>query len=107
AGVEVGTDHPLVLAPDLPAQLRAFQARHPELSWEELRQRIVEVFARIQEAWSEGKWERARPYETDFLFQQHRYWIERYAAEGLRNRVEDVVVTDFGVAKVTVDAFLE
>ncbi|MFN7144695.1 MAG: TIM44-like domain-containing protein [Myxococcota bacterium] len=107
AGVEVGTNHPLVVAPDLPAQLRAFQARHPELSWEELRARIVEVFTRVQEAWSEGKWERARPYETDFLFQQHRYWIERYAAEGLKNRMDRLEVTDVALAKVSVDAYLE
>lgn len=106
-GVEVGTDLPLVLAPDLPAQLRAFQARHPETSWEELRGRFVEIFLRIQGAWSDGTWEKARPYETDFLFQQHRYWMERYAAEGLRNRMERVQVTDVAIAKVALDAWFE
>lgn len=107
AGIEVGTDLPLVLAPDLPAQLRAFQARHPETSWPELRARFVEVFVRIQEAWSEQTWEKARPFETDFLFQQHRYWIERYAAEGLKNRMDRVQVTDVALARIAVDAYLE
>lgn len=107
AGVEEGTNLPLVLAPDLSAQVRAMQARHPELAWPALKQRIVEIFLRIQEAWSEGKWELARPFETDFLFQQHRYWIERYAREGLRNRLGDVTVTDVTLAKVGSDAFYE
>lgn len=107
AGVEVGTDLPLVLAPDLPAQLRAFQARHPEFRWEGFRSRVTEVFTRIQQAWSDGKWEKARPYETDFLFQQHRYWIDRYAAEGLRNGSSDITVTDVVLARITVDAYLE
>ena len=107
AGIEAGTELPLVLAPDLPAQLRAFQARHPEVRWEELRARFVEVFLRIQESWSSGSWERARPFETDFLFQQHRYWIDRYAADGLRNRMDRIEVTDVAIAKVSVDAYLE
>lgn len=107
AGVEEGTSHPLVQAPDLAAQLRAFRARHPELDWDALQKRIVETFLKIQEAWGEGKWEKARPYETDFLFQQHRYWIERYAREGLRNRLDQVRVTDVALAKVSVDAFYE
>ncbi|MDP2310107.1 MAG: TIM44-like domain-containing protein [Pseudomonadota bacterium] len=107
AGVEVGTELPLVLAPDLPAQLRAFQARHPEFRWEGFRARAVEVFTRIQQAWSDGKWEGARPFETDFLFQQHRYWIDRYAAEGLRNGSSDITVTDVVLARITVDAYVE
>ncbi|MDP2311814.1 MAG: TIM44-like domain-containing protein [Pseudomonadota bacterium] len=107
AGVEAGTDLPIVLAPDLPAQLRAFQARHPDFQWEGFRSRVIEVFVRIQQAWSDGKWEQARPFETDFLFQQHRYWIERYAAEGLRNGSANIQVTDVVLARVTVDAYLE
>jgi predicted lipid-binding transport protein (Tim44 family) len=106
-GVEEGTDYPLVQAPDLAAQRRALHARHPEFDWSDFRKRAIEIFTLIQAAWSAGSWEKARPYETDFLYQQHRYWIERYNREGLRNRVEDVVVTDIGVAKITVDAFLE
>ena len=107
AGVEEGTNLPLVMAPDLPARLRAFQARHPEVRWDDLRGRFVEIFGKIQEAWSSGRWEQARPYETDFLFQQHRYWMERYAAEGLRNRLDRVTVTDVVPARIGTDAWLE
>jgi predicted lipid-binding transport protein (Tim44 family) len=107
AGVEAGTELPIVLAPDLAAQVRAFQARHADFEWEGFRARVIEVFERIQRAWSDGKWEEARPFETDFLFQQHRYWIERYAAEGLRNGSSDVRVTDVVLARITVDAYLE
>ncbi len=107
AGVEAGTELPLVLASDLPAKLRAFQARHPEFHWAEFRQRAVEVFTRIQQSWSDGNWEGARPFETDFLFQQHRYWIDRYASERLRNRMDAIAVTDIAIARIHVDAYLE
>ncbi len=106
-GVEKGTDLPLVAAPDLPAAARALSARHPELHWPDFRRRVEEIFVEIQTAWSEGTWEKARPYETDFLFQQHRYWIERYAREGLRNRSADLRVTEVVPAKIAVDAYFE
>lgn len=106
-GVEKGTDMPLVAAPDLPAAARALTARHPELHWPDFRRRVEEIFVEIQNAWSEGRWEKARPYETDFLFQQHRYWMERYAREGLRNRSADLRVTEVVPAKIAVDAYFE
>jgi predicted lipid-binding transport protein (Tim44 family) len=107
AGWEVGTDLPLVAAPDLAAQLRALLARHPDLKWEDLHSRFTEIFLRIQRAWSGGRWEDARPFETDFLFQQHRYWMERYAKEGLRNHIARVHVADIKPARVTIDPYVE
>jgi predicted lipid-binding transport protein (Tim44 family) len=106
-GVEVGTDLPTVRAPDATAQLRAISARDPSFSWNDFRRHAIEVFGKIQSAWGEMKWEQARPYETDFLFQQHRYWIDRYREEGYRNRIDDAVVTGVDLARVSIDAHIE
>lgn len=106
-GVEAGTRNPIVQAPDLPVRLRELQARHPDFQWAAFRARVVDTFQRIQGAWSDQAYEKARPLETDFLFQQHRYWIERYRAEGLRNRLDKVRVTDVVPAKVELDAYVE
>jgi predicted lipid-binding transport protein (Tim44 family) len=98
---------PLVTAPDLPAASRALNARHPELRWPDFRKRVEETFLVIQKAWGDAEYEAARPFETDFLYQQHRYWIERYQKEGLRNKLSDVRVTDVMPAKITLDAYYE
>lgn len=107
AGIEAGTELPTMMDPDLGAATRAFQARHPEFHWTAFRGRVVEIFTHIQRAWSDGTWEKARPYETDFLFQQHRYWIDRYKAEGYRNRMADLQVTDVLLVKIKLDAYFE
>ena len=106
-GMEVGTDLPLVQAPDLGAQMRALSARHPELFADEFEAFVRAVFTRIQVAWSTLRYEDARPFETDALYQQHRAWIERYRKAGLRNRCEDLRIGSVLIARVGVDAWVE
>lgn len=107
AGVEAGTRTPTRSDADLGAQMRRFQARHPGESWDALRERFVALFTRVQAAWSAGDLAALRPHETDFLYQQHRYWLERYRAEGYRNRVESVRVTEVVPVRVTMDHWVE
>lgn len=106
-GDEPGTRLPTVFQPDFGARVRAFQARHPEFDVAAFKRRVVDVFAALQTAWDAGRWEDARPFETDHLYQTHRYWIERYKAFGLRNRLEQVQVLDVTPCKVAQDAFYE
>ncbi len=106
-GVERGTEFPTVCDPHLPAAKRGFEGRHPDHSWPAFEDRVRATFLALQDAWSRREWERARPFETDALFQTHRFWMERYAAFSLVNRVEQVAVTRVALAKIDVDAFYE
>ena len=106
-GVEPGTRAPTVKHPQLPSRRRAFQARHPDFDWSGFKARVVHIFGELQQAWSTQRWERARPYETDPLFQVHRFWMERYARFGLANRIDDVEVLKMELADVDLDAWLE
>ncbi len=106
-GVEPGTRSPTVKDPHLGAQQRAFDARHPDFDGAAFQQRVAFIFTELQAAWSEGSWERARPYQTDPLFQVHRFWIERYARLGLANRLADVTVLKIELARVDTDAWFE
>ena len=106
-GVERGTELATVLDPRLPASKRAFEGRHPEHSWPAFEERVRVAFLALQEAWSRRDWERARPFETDSLFQTHRFWMERYTAFGFVNHVDDVAVLRIVLAKIDVDAFYE
>jgi hypothetical protein len=92
-GDERGVNAPTRPSTMLGAQLRGLATRNPGFEIDTFQARVRHVFIELQAAWSEMRWERARPYETDALFQTHRFWIERYEAQGLRNALDDVEVT--------------
>lgn len=106
-GVESSVREPTRTAPDLAASTRALLARHPDLTVDDFQKRVAEVYARLQTAWSAGKWEDARPYVTDFMFQSLRFWIERYTRHGLRNQLTDVELARVVPVKIEVDAWYE
>ena len=106
-GVEPGTRLPTRTAPDLPVQARALTTRHPGFSWEQFNKTVEVVFHKLQQAWSDQRWELARPLETDALFQTHRFWMERYRRHGLVNKLDKVAVRRIEPAKIGKDAFYE
>lgn len=106
-GVEPGTRRPTVSSPDLPVARRAFINRHPEFSWADFEARVRHVFLAMQAAWAARTLEDARAYQTDALYQVHRFWMARYARGGLVNRMTGVQVDRVDVAKVTRDAWFE
>ncbi|HEX4824744.1 MAG TPA: TIM44-like domain-containing protein [Candidatus Polarisedimenticolaceae bacterium] len=106
-GVESGTDRPIVFDPRLPAAKRTLEGKYPGHDWSAFEARVRAAFLALQKAWSSRTWEDARPYETDALFQSHRFWMERYRAFGLVNHVDDAAVSSVVVAKIDADAFYD
>ncbi len=106
-GAEVGTDLPTVVDPGLNAQLRALTARDPAFDQAAFKGRVHHVFMALQKAWTEGTWDEARAYETDHLFQSHRFWMEQYAAEGLRNVLDRIQIQKIQLVKVEQDAYFD
>jgi hypothetical protein len=102
---EVGTDLPSVVQPGF-GEIRAqFEKNNPGFSWGEFQTRVRLIFDELQAAWSTLKWERARPHETDNLFQMHQYWIDAYKRQHLRNVVDQCRITGMQPVKITEDAF--
>ena len=106
-GEERGTELPTVRDPRLSAAKRQFEGKHADESWPALEERVRTAFLALQQAWSSKDWERARPFETDALFQSHRFWMERYTAFALINRVEQVLIARVELVKIDADAFYE
>ncbi|MBN1336506.1 MAG: TIM44-like domain-containing protein [Deltaproteobacteria bacterium] len=106
-GIEQGADLPTRTDPAFPALMRAFVGRHPDFDRAVFLKRVSEIFLILQQAWDQDRWEDARPWETDPLFQTHRYWMDRYRRFGLRNRLADIQVLDVVLVKVDSDAFYE
>ncbi len=102
---EVGTNYPTITQPNFPAVRAAFEQNDPSFNWADFQARARLIFNELQEAWSSLKWERARPHETDNLFQMHRYWIEAYKRQRLRNALDQCQITAMQPVKIKADAF--
>lgn len=98
---ERGTQRPTVFMPHLGTALTQFP------DWAGFEQRVRRVAKELQDAWTARDWERVRPLESESLFQMHRYWIDAYKAQRLRNVVDDFAVTDVVPVKLASDAFYE
>ena len=102
---EVGTDLPSVVQPGLREIRLEFEKNNPSFSWGEFQARARLIFDELQAAWSTLNWERARPHETDNLFQMHQYWIDAYKRQHLRNALDQARITGLQPVKITEDKF--
>jgi inner membrane protein import complex subunit Tim44-like protein len=104
---EVGTQYPTVTQPNFPAVRAGFEQNNPSFTWADFQARARMIFNELQEAWSTLNWERARPHETDNIFQMHRYWIEAYKAQRLRNALDQHQITAMQPVKIKQDTFYQ
>lgn len=106
-GMEAGTTLATRTQRDLARRREDFLARHPDFSWEEFWARASGIFLKLQQAWTERDPSACRPYETDVLFRQHRYWIEENQRQGRINKLSDVKVERWELSSLEVDAYYE
>lgn len=106
-GEEPAVRWPTVEARDLATARAALLQRHPEFDAAAFEARVGVVFHALQTAVSANRWDDGRPFVTDRMYQTLRFGIERYAAQGLRNQLDDVVLEQVRVAKIELDAYYE
>lgn len=104
---EVGTDLPTLYAPWFDKRRVTFARDHPGFTWEAFDERVRHVANELQAAWTSRDWNRARHYETGALFQMHRYWIDEYLQQGLRNVVDEFTIYRVEPVKIASDAFYD
>jgi len=104
---EVGTDYQSVIQPNFNAIRSAFEQNNPQFQWEQFQERARLIFNELQAAWSSMNWDRARPHETDNIFQMHQYWIDAYRRQGLRNVVDSPAIYAIQPVKILEDAFYQ
>jgi len=100
---EVGTQLPTVFDPAVKQKLDALTRADPAFGRQTFEARAREVFLALQDGWSRQSWERLRPNETDALFQSHRFWLEEFKRQNLRNVLDAVTVKRIEIAKVDSD----
>jgi ribosomal protein L37AE/L43A len=104
---ERGTDRRTNYQPHFARQKAAFEAEHPDFTWSAFEARVRAVAQELQDSWTAREWERVRPLETENLFQMHRYWIDAYKRQHLRNIVDDFTITAVDPVKISADVFYE
>jgi hypothetical protein len=102
---EAGTNLPSVVQPGFREVRLEFEKNNPSFSWGEFQARARLIFDELQASWSALNWERARPHETDNLFQMHQYWIDAYKRQHLRNVLDQCRVTALQPVRIKEDAF--
>ena len=102
-----GIDLPTAVHPDLGVRQKEFLTRHPEFRWEEFHNQVTQIFLKLQQAWTERDWSKARPHETDVLFRTHRFWIESYRRAGRINRLENIQIRQWQLSNIVLDAIYE
>jgi hypothetical protein len=102
---EVGTDFPSIVQPGFENIRVAFEKNNPNFSWGAFQARARLIFDELQAAWSTLDWDRARPHETDNLFQMHQYWIDAYRRQHLRNMLDQCTITAMQPVKIKEDKF--
>lgn len=101
-GDEPGVRLPVVVSPTLARDLAGLGAFDEAA----LQARVRTAFLELQAAWTAGRWERARPFVTDRMFQTLRFWMDQYARANLRNVLEDVQLLESRVVEASADRWL-
>jgi predicted lipid-binding transport protein (Tim44 family) len=104
---EVGTNLPTVLSGNYQTVREKFLAAHRDFAWQRTEARFRHIFAELQQAWTSLKWERARPYESDQLFQFHQFWMHEYETQKLRNVLEDIELERLQPVRMKSDTFYD
>lgn len=104
---ERGTNRPTIYQQHFGQARAAFEAAHPSFHWDDFELRVRAIATELQDAWTARDWERVRPLESESLFQMHRYWIDAYKRQRLRNVVADYRILRIEPVKIDNDAFYE
>jgi predicted lipid-binding transport protein (Tim44 family) len=97
---EVGTDAPTAKDADVEGEIAALL---PGPERERFVGRVKDIFVNLQAAWSARDLAGLRPFETDALWQSHRFWIDEYVRQHLRNMLEQVNVKHIELCRVERD----
>lgn len=104
---EHGSNLPTLVAPGLETAVKAIQARDAEFHLTDMTPRVKLIFNEIQTAWTELRWDDARPFTTDRFHIAQSYWIRAYQEQGLRNVLNGMTITRVQPVKVTSDPFFD
>jgi Tim44-like domain len=100
---EQGTDLPTVVDDANDSAWQALCARDPNVAQAGIEARTAHIYATLNVAWSALDLSSVRGVVSDGMFDYLRYWTEAYAAQGLRNMLEQMNIQRMERVKVLLD----
>jgi predicted lipid-binding transport protein (Tim44 family) len=104
---DVGLNLSTVYDPNLEGQRAQFIKTYPDMDFGVAIARFQHIYHTLQKSWSEQDLDQLRPFETDSLFQNHRYWVEEYRRQNLRNVLKKVTLDNIEMVKIRSDKFYD
>ncbi|MCH2379000.1 MAG: Tim44-like domain-containing protein, partial [Pedosphaera sp.] len=105
--VDVGLDLPTIRDANLEQQHAQLIEAYPDMDFQVAVARFQHIYHTLQKSWSEQDLDQLRPFETDSLFQNHRYWVEEYRRQNLRNVLNEVTLDNIELVKIRSDKFYD
>lgn len=81
--------------------LQRLQSSDPNFNEDDFTNRVSDAFVKIQYAWSEQNLSSVRPFISDGIHERFSLQIDMQKADGIRNKMEDVRVTDVKLVAIT------
>jgi hypothetical protein len=104
---ERGNDLPTYKAPGCDQAWQKLLADDPALDRNAFDARVLLVYRALNDAWAQNDLAPARGFVSDGLYDYLSYWVSAYAAQGLRNRLDDMQITRRAIAKVSRDRWYD
>jgi uncharacterized Zn finger protein (UPF0148 family) len=104
---ERGNDVPTYKDPACDTTWQRLLADDPALTRDTFDARVELVYGALNDAWAKNDLTPARGFVSDGLYDYLSYWVSAYAAQGLRNQLDDMRVTKRTLAKVTRDRWYD
>lgn len=104
---ERGTDLETYMDSDVGHQWGVLSAEDPALTQDSIQARIFLIFEQLNKSWQELDLAEARPYVSDGMFDYLQYWVTAYKQQGLRNKLDDMKITQWTVCKVISDKYYD
>lgn len=73
---------------------RMIREHDPDFSRERFLSWAEQVFVQLQQAWTERDWKKARPFESEEIFNLHKSQLDEYIRDGTINVMENVCVNE-------------
>jgi hypothetical protein len=104
---EEGTELPTIEDAGLAQAWERLRAKDPAFVLQNFEGRVQRIFHVMQRAWSTLRWEEARPFLSDNLFEAQSYWIAAYRQQGLRNITEAPEISEIELVRITQDRWFD
>lgn len=100
---ERGTDLPSYLQAGFEDSFARLVADDPQVSFANINARLDLIYRELNHAWSAGDLTPARGVMSDGLYDSFQYWMVAYEAQGLRNTLVDMTITNRQPCKLVRD----